>query len=690
MRTRAVRLIAAALLLSLSATVVRGQAVSAPAPASPGPTAADNPEAAFVRLALPTPTAVRGGSGAPGPGYWQQRADYVIRGTLDTAARSLRGEERITYTNNSPDTLRYVWLQLEQNLFNSQSRGFRVFGQDPRFGTQGAEVSVRLLKVGEPAVPATRGKPGAPGRPPVAASALQYTVNGTELRIDLARPLPPRGRQLLELAWSFGFGANSNRMGIEDIDGATIYEVAQWYPRMAVYDDVRGWNTEPYLGQGEFYLEYGSFDVSLTVPADMIVAATGTLQNPDEVLTAAQRARLARARTSETTVIVRGKEEIGDPASRPPTPYPTLTWRFSADSVRDFSWAAARHFVWDAVGVNGGRTLAMSFYPPSADSAWREATRYAKAAIEFDSKQWMPYPYPVASNVNGIEGGMEYPMIVFCHERRDAQALYSVTDHEFGHTWFPMVVGSNERQYGWMDEGFNSFMNHNSFPQMFPDAPLPNARGVPESYIKHALSGDEEPIMTPADRMRTRTNWREGLYNKPALGLVLLREHITSPDRFDPAFREYIRRWAFKHPTPADFFRTMEDGLGEDLSWFWRSWFYTTDRLDQAVDSVALSDSAGVLSRVYLRNAGRMPMPVELSLLMDDGSTQRVRLPVEIWGLRNTYTALIAGPKKVNSVVIDPDGWYPDVDRSNNRWPVTPAAGAPAPAPAAVPGANTK
>jgi Peptidase family M1 domain len=669
-----VRLIVAGLLLSLP-TAAFSQATPA----------ADHPEAAFRRLELPTPNAVRAGSGEPGPGYWQQRADYVIRATLDTAGRSVRGEERITYTNNSPDTLRYVWLHLEQNLFNSESRGYRVFGQDPRFGTQGAEVSVRLLKVGEPAVPAAKAKPGAPARAAVPPSALDYTVNGTELRIELARPLPPRSKQVLELAWSFGFGANSNRMGIEDIDGATIYEVAQWYPRMAVYDDVRGWNTEQYLGQGEFYLEYGSFDVSLTVPADMIVAATGTLQNPDEVLTAAQRARLARARTSDQTVIIRGKDEIGDPASRPPTSYPTLTWRFTADSVRDFSWAAARHFVWDAVGVNGGKTVAMSFYPPSADSTWKEASQYAKTAIEYYSKQWMPYPYPYASNVNGIEGGMEYPMIVFCHNRSDPVALYSVTDHEFGHTWFPMVVGSNERQYGWMDEGFNSFMNHYSFPKRWPGQPLPVARGVQDTYITNALSGDEEPIMTPADRMRTNENWRQALYNKPAVGLVLLREHITSPDRFDPVFREYIRRWAYKHPTPADFFRTMEDGLGEDLSWFWRSWFYTTDRLDQAVDSVALSDSAGVVSRVYLRNAGQMPMPVELGLLMDDGSTQRVSLPVEIWGLRNTYTAVIAGPKKVNSVVIDPDNWYPDVNRGNNRWP----AGAPAGPPPTATGATS-
>jgi len=275
---------------------------------------------------------------------------------------------------------------------------------------------------------------------------------------------------------------------------------------------------------------------------------------------------------------------------------------------------------------------------------------------------------------------MEYPMIVFCRNREDAEGLYSVTDHEFGHTWFPMVVGSNERRYGWMDEGFNSFMNHYSFPRKFPNSPLPTARGVQDTYLKNALSGDEETIMTPADRMHSTENWRQALYNKPAVGLVLLRDHITSPERFDPVFREYIRRWAFKHPTPADFFRTMEDGLGEDLSWFWHSWFYTTDRLDLAVDSVALSDSAGVVSRVYLRNAGQMPMPVELSLLMDDGSTQRLTLPVEIWALGDRYTALIGGPRKVNSVVIDPDGAYPDIDRRNNRWPAGAPSGVSSPA----------
>jgi hypothetical protein len=629
---------------------------------TPGPSRVDSASSQtdrspFRRLELPTPTRIRTATGSPGPAYWQQRVDYVIRASLDTVAQTVTGEERIKYTNNSPDTLRYLWVQLDQNLFNSASRGHRLFDQDSRFGTQGAQGGVTLTTVAAPAVPAEK------DRPAQRAARLNYVVNGTLMKVDLARPLLPGGRQVLDIAWSFPFGPNSNRMGIELIDGSYIYEVAQWYPRLAVYDDVRGWNTEQYLGQGEFYLEYGSFDVSLTVPANMLVAATGTLQNPAQVLTAAQRNRLVRARASDSTVIIRGKDEITDPASRPPSQSGTLTWRFTADSVRDFAWAAARHFIWDAARANGGKTLAMSFYPPSAEPIWNQSTQYVRFAVE-NYSSWYPYPYPVAINVNGIEGGMEYPMIVFCHNRTDGPALFSVTDHEIGHTWFPMVVGSNERLYAWMDEGFDTFMNYYNWQKKYPG--LYNRRGNPNLYIHFALSGREEPVMTPADRIRG--NLSLTAYTKPGLGLIMLRDHIVGQERFDPAFREYIRRWAYKHPTPADFFRTMEDGMGEDLSWFWRSWFYTTERLDQAVDSVTVSDSAGVASQVFLRNASPMPMPVELDLVMDDGSTQRLSLPVEVWYGGDRYTALVPGPEKVVGVTIDARHWYPDVRRENNSW----------------------
>jgi hypothetical protein len=613
----------------------------------------------FRRLDLPTPGTVRTATGAPGPEYWQQRVDYDIRASLDTVAQRITGEERITYTNNSPHTLRYLWLQLDQNVFNSSSRGFRLFQQDSRFGTRGAEGGVTLTRVAQPALAARKGRAAVP------AATLKYLVNGTLMKVDLPRPLPPGGRQVLEIGWSFPFGPNSNRMGIELIDGSYVYEVAQWYPRLAVYDDVRGWNTEQYLGQGEFYLEYGSFDVSLSVPANMLVAATGTLQNPAEVLTATQRARLARARVSDSTVVIRSLDEIADPATRPPSRAGTLTWRFTADSVRDFAWAAARHFVWDAARANGGRTLAMSFYPPSAEPVWNQSTQYVRFAVD-NYSSWYRYPYPVAINVNGIEGGMEYPMIVFCHNRTDARALFSVTDHEIGHTWFPMIVGNNERVYAWMDEGFNTFMNRYNWDKKYPGAY--NRRGDPGIYIPFALSGKEEPVITPADRIAGSLSTTA--YTKPGLALILLRDHIIGSERFDPAFRQYIARWAYKHPTPADFFRSIEDGVGEDLSWFWRSWFYSTEVLDQAVDSVA-SDSGSVASRIFLRNAGAMPMPVELELVMDDGTTKQMSLPVEVWYGGRHYNVLVPEARKVVKVTVDPKRIYPDVRRENNTWSAT-------------------
>jgi len=629
---------------------------SAPAPKPAPPSITDR--SPFRRLELPTPNMMRTGSGMPGVGYWQQRADYEIRATLDTVALRLSGEERITYTNNSPDTLRYVWLQLDQNVFSQSSRGTAIMPPNTRFGPRGADGGVTLTRVAV-------GAPAAGRRAARPARDASHLVNGTMMRVDLVTPLPPRDRITVELAWSFPFDtAITNRMGIELVDGSYVFEVAQWYPRMAVYDDVRGWNTEQYLGQGEFYLEYGSFDVSLTVPANMIVGATGVLRNPEQVLTATQRARLAKARTSESTVVIRGVGEIADPASRPTSSSGMLTWRFQADSVRDFAWAAARHFVWDAASANGGKTLAMSLYPPSADSIWKESSQYVKFAIEQYSKQWYPYPYPVAINVNGPEGGMEYPMIVFCGNRTNPQALYSVTDHEFGHTWFPMIVGSNERLYPWMDEGFNTFINYYNWRLKFPDAP--NRRGNPQVYVGYALSGREVPIMLPADRTPGAV-LGQAAYNKPGLGLIVLREQVLGPDRFDPAFREYIRRWAYKHPTPADFFRTMEDGVGEDLSWFWRSWFYTTETLDQAVDSIRVTERQGVpRSTVYLENVGEMVMPVDLTLYFDGAPPEQRRLPVEIW-FGDRYFSLVVPDRRVIGVVVDPAQVFPDVNRTNNQ-----------------------
>jgi len=620
---------------------------AAPTLAAQRPDSSAKEGSPFEPIALPAPGSIRTGSGAPGPAYWQQRVDYRIRATLDTAARAVSGEERITYTNNSPDTLRYLWLHLEQNLFNSASRGAQLYDRESRWGTAGAEGGFTIRSV-------TAG-----------GTRLTHTVNGTLMRVDLPKPLPPKGRFVFDVAFGFPFGPNSNRMGIEEIDGGVIYEVAQWYPRLAVYDDVRGWNTEQYYGQGEFYLEYGSFDVSLTVPADMLVAATGTLQNPREVLTPEQGARLARARRSDSTVVIRGRDEIGNPASRPRPESGMLTWRFAADSVRDFAWAASRVFVWDAARANQGRTLAMSFYPPSADSIWNRSTQYVRFAVEKYGR-WMPYPYPVAINVNGIEGGMEYPMLVFCRNRTNAGALFSVTDHEIGHTWFPMVVGSNERLYAWMDEGLNTFQNYYNWEEMYPGQP--NRRANPASYLQYAEQ-ETVPVMTPADRIPP-AHLGQAAYNKPGLALRLLRDEVVGAQLFDSALREYARRWAYKHPTPADFFRSIEDGVGEDLDWFWRGWFYGTGTLDQAVEGVEVrTDSTGrTASLVRLRNAGELVMPVTLEATLDDGSTRTLRLPAEIWFGGARYTAVVEGPRRVTGVVVDPRSALPDAKRDNNRW----------------------
>src|SRR5688500_550225 len=349
--------------------------VTAPVPALAQQAPPLRDESPFRRLELPAPNRMRTAAGAPGPAYWQQRADYVIRATLDTVANTVTGSERITYHNNSPDTLRYLWLQLDQNLFARTSRGAFVFGSGPRTAP-GPDGGITLTRV------ALGSQPDAQGRARATATPLRHEVVGTMMRVDMPRPLVSGARVVLELEWSFQFPSDPSRMGMEVVDGGTVYEVAQWYPRMAVYDDVEGWNTDQYYGQGEFHLEFGSFDVSLTLPANMLVAATGTLRNAEAVLTAGQRARLAVARASDTTVVVRSKAEIADPASRPRPAGSRLTCRFTADSVRDFAWAAARHFIWDAARANGGRTLAMSFYPPSADSIWKESTQYVKFAVE--------------------------------------------------------------------------------------------------------------------------------------------------------------------------------------------------------------------------------------------------------------------------------------------------------------------
>src|SRR5438094_4334511 len=601
------------------------QPTPAPAPTSPAglpPQVADT--SPFRRLALPTATMIRDGSGSPGPRYWQQRADYTIHATLDTTTHTIAGSETIRYANNSPDTLRYLWLQLDQNLYKANSRGAALNPTDARFAGRGFEGGYTVDYVR-----AVRRVGQAAGRIPLAASG-----NGTMLRVDLDRPLAPGGRAELELAYRFEVPEHgSDRMGREQFAGGWLYEVAQWYPQVAVYDDVRGWNTEQYLGQGEFYLEYGDFDVSITVPRSFVVASTGTLTNAVEVLTVNQRARLARAARSDTTVAIIPKTEVGQPFSRPAGPRPTLTWHFTAKNVRDVAWPAAAHFIWDASGYDG--LLIQSFYPPEANPDWARSTEYARHSIKHYSEKWFRYPYPTAINVAGPVGGMEYPMIVFCGHRAGDRNLFGVTTHELGHQWFPMIVGSNERLYAWMDEGFNSFINIYSGLAFYHDS-VPQGRGPAAQWAAQAAAGRDQPPILAADRV-TPALLGSVEYGKPAAGLYLLRRQLLDDTtRFDAAFREYIRRWAYKHPTPADFFRSMEDALGEDLSWFWRGWFYRTDVVDLALDSVRVrQDSSGTATRVFLSSPGALPMPVDLRVTFANGSVEDVHLPVEIWWLGN-------------------------------------------------------
>jgi hypothetical protein len=612
----------------------------------------------FRRLELPTPTLLREGSGRAGPAYWQQRVDYTIAVSLDTATHTIAGRETIRYSNRSPDTLRYLWLQLDQNLFRDDSRGALLNPPDARFAARGFRGGFVLDRV-ESVAPS--------GRQGLRRS-LKTTENGTLMRVELDPPLPPRGVTSFEIGYSFQVPEHgADRMGREQFPEGWLYEIAQWYPRLAVYDDVRGWNTEQYLGQGEFYLEYGDIDFSITVPRGFIVAGTGRLTNPLEVLTPQQRVRLARALHSDSTVAIITKSEVGQSSTRPAGAGATLTWRFSAQNVRDVAWAAAPNFIWDASGWNG--ILMQSFYPPVADSIWRESTRMVRHSIKHYSEKWFQYPYPTAINVNGPVGGMEYPMMVFCANRRSREGLFGVTTHELGHQWFPMIVGNNERLYAWMDEGFNTFINIYSARTYFSDQAWLRARGQADQWAQFAATGRDEPGITPADRV-TPELLGQVAYNKPATGLYLLRHAILDSTRFDAAFREYIRRWAFKHPTPAEFFRSMEDGVGEDLSYFWRGWFLRTDVVDQAVDSVrTFKDSSGTTyTAIYLSSPGGLPMPVDLRLTFADGSVESTRLPVEAWYEGNHFVYVRQFPKELVKVEIDPDKNFPDVRRQNNVW----------------------
>ncbi|MGB2869191.1 MAG: M1 family metallopeptidase [Bacteroidota bacterium] len=620
-----------------------------------------DPLKAFDPLFMSDPgTVYRSGNGAPGPQYWQNRADYSIDAQLDDSTRVLTGSVVITYTNNSPDALSYVWLQLDQNLFKKESRGSETtpmggsrFG--PRAYTEGDQLkSVRVIQHGD-------------------ESQADYIVTDTRMQIWLPTPMKPNGDKVkIEMEYSFMvplFG--SDRMGRLATKNGEVFEMAQWYPRMEVYDDVQGWNALPYLGAGEFYLDYGDYEYSVTVPADHIVVGSGELDNPKEVLTSDQRSRLDRARTSEKSVTIRGADELTSPDAAP-AKRGTKTWRFKMKNTRDVAWASSRAFIWDAARINlpsGHPCMAMATYPveSAGDSAWGRGAEYVKGTIEYNSKQWFEYPYPVAVNVAGIVGGMEYPGIVFCGYRARRSGLWGVTTHEFGHNWFPMIVGSNERKYAWMDEGFNTFINIYS-TRNFNSGEYRSQRDSVRVLVPSLLRPDFVSIYTIPDVIQSR-DLGNLAYFKPSAGLMMLREYVLGADRFDRAFREYTRRWAFKHPTPRDFFRSMNDASGEDLNYFWRAWFVERWNLDQAVTSVKYvgnDPSKGVV--ISLENYGQMAMPAVVEVRETNGHTGRATLPVEIWQRGGTWSFEYPSTGTVDTVMVDPDYMLPDTNPDNNIW----------------------
>jgi hypothetical protein len=564
---------------------------------------------------LPTANIYRTAGGEPGHEYWQQQVDYLIDVSLDENKRRLTGSESITYTNNSPDTLRFLWLQLDQNRFSKDSmaeltrvftdRNNRTDKNDKRTEEPPPQISIDELRRQQFMADHTLGYEiksvtGSDG------NALPYTIVGSLMRIDLPKPLPSGGSTSFNIEFSFNIleeDAVSARSGYEHFPddarqgGNDIFQLAQWFPRLAAYTDYEGWTNKEFLGRGEFTLEFGNYEVAITVPADHIVSSTGVLQNPDEVLSQNQRERLEKAETAKKPVfIVTAKEALENEkaASRQ-----SKTWRFKAENVRDFAWASSRKFIWDAKGYQQGGdiqplVMAMSFYPKEGEPLWSTySTEAVIHTMEVYSRFSFDYPYPVAQSVNGPVGGMEYPMITFNGPRTDEQDdgsrtysqgekryLVGVVIHEIGHIYFPMTVNSDERQWTWMDEGLNSFLDAVAGLEWDPDIPW---NVEPRDVVDYMKSEYQVPIMTQSDSV---LNLGPNAYSKPAAALFILRESILGRDLFDFAFKEYSRRWKFKRPTPADFFRTMEEASGVDLDWFWRGWFYTTDHVDLSVDRI--------------------------------------------------------------------------------------------------------
>ena len=614
----------------------------------------------FGNLVWPvTSNGTRSASGKPGHNYWQNRADYTIKATLNEEKNdtTVTGEVGIQYTNNSPDSLDYLWLQLDQNLFKPDSRGAATVPlEGDRFDVKGfsrggyhiQDVSVNYKGQVYKIVPVI-----------------------TDARMQLRLPVGMGGNgDKISVTVNYSFSIpfyGSDRMGRKKFKDGYVYEIAQWYPRMCVYDDVEGWNTLPYMGLGEFYCDYGDYEYYITAPADMTVVGSGDLLNGDKVLTATQLARLDAARKSDKTVTIIGKDEVGLSKTHPFKG--TLTWHFKMNNTRDIAWAASKAFIWDAAKVNlpsGRQTIAMSAYPAesSGNNSWGRSTEYLKNSIEIYSAKYFEYPWNSAVSVSGVALGMEYPGIIFCLDNLKNENLWGDVTHEIGHNWFPMIVGSNERKYMWMDEGFNTFINQYS-TEKFNNGEYANSKYRLANQIAQLMKTEKDPLMTAPEAQNEYGQY----YTKTALGLNMLRNVVLGPDRFDFAFNQYIKHWAFKHPLPYDFFRSINDAAGEDLNWFFKPWFFTTWKLDQAITNVKYKNNdpaQGAL--ITLINKEKIAMPVTLKLVLLNGNIEIINLPVNIWQRSGNWTFLYPSTSAIKSIELDPDHQLPDNDRSDNIW----------------------
>ncbi len=628
-----------------------------------------NPADLFPAIPIfPPGNPYRSASGEPGDAYWQNRADYVIDAALDDTQNSISGTVTITYTNNSPKALSYLWLQLDQNAFREHSRAL-----DSQLTTDSLSTKSKRKFVGGYRIEEVKIIKGANNQ--AVNSDTTYLVTDTRMQLFLPEPLPSGKKLSFSIKYSYTIpeyfysSFSANRTDILFTKNGAIYSIAQWYPRLCVFDDIEGWNTLPYLGQGEFYLEYGDYLVNLTLPSAYIVEASGELLNPEEVMTAPQLKRWTQAHNSEQKVTIRASQDVTNKASRPSKP--NCTWKYKISNSRDFAWTASKSFVWEGIRINlpsGKKAFGISVYPVESKqpNGWERSCEYVKFSIEYFSKQWYEYPYPCAVNVASNVDGMEYPGIVFCSESDTGNSFWSVVKHELGHTWFPMIVGSNERKYAWMDEGVNVFIdnmaessfNHGEFKgYMAEELPF-------ERYFSDSLM----PVMTRPDGMNGDVMWKTQ-YLKTAFLLNLLRNQVIGAERFDFAFTKYTHDWAFKHPTPWDFFNNINNSTGEDLTWFWKAMIMENYKLDQAITGMKyVNNKPAEGALITITNLEKAAMPMVVEIITSDGQKSVEIFPVEIWEYQNSFVFKTKTTKEIRSITIDPGKVYPDVNRGNNTW----------------------